>query len=52
MPNMSSVGKRNSTAPIPKSILLLSGLLASLVVQITGLNFTIYLYNIYFKDRL
>ena len=46
MPNMSSVGKRNSTAPIPKSILLLSGLLASLVVQITGL-ILLFVYTIF-----
>ena len=46
MPNMSSVGKRNSVAPIPKSTLLLSGLLASLVVQITGL-ILLFVYTIF-----
>ena len=56
MPNLSSVGKRNSAAPIKKETLILSGLLASLIVQITGLVllfiYTIFILKINYNSNI
>ena len=46
MPNLSDVGKRSSIAPVKKSDLILSGLLASIIVQFVGL-FILFLYTIF-----
>ena len=46
MPNLSDVGKRSSIAPVKKSDLILSGLLASIIVQFVGL-IILFLYTIF-----
>ena len=46
MPNLSDVGKRSSIAPVKKSNLILSGLLASIIVQFVGL-IILFLYTIF-----
>ena len=46
LPNMNSVGKRISISKVNKSSLILSSLLASYIVQITGI-FILFLYTIF-----
>ena len=56
MPNLSDVGKRSSIAPVKKSDLILSGLLASIIVQFVGLIilflYTIFVLNINYDSNI